>query len=68
MAGRPENRSETRRLILSLPLQTHEYLIALAKLGKLGANEAAVAEHILTARTEEMMVSEYHKIKPPIIS
>jgi hypothetical protein len=63
--ARPKNRSEARQITLSLPLQTHEYLVALAQRGKLGVTEQAVAEHILTQRAEEMMASGYHDIKPP---
>jgi hypothetical protein len=63
--ARPKNRSEARQIALSLPIQTHDYLVALAVRGKLGVTEQAVAEHILTERVEEMMASGYHNIRPP---
>ena len=35
--ARPENRSEARALSLTLPIETFNYLVLLATLGKLGA-------------------------------
>ena len=45
--ARPENRSEARSLSLTLPIETFNYLVLLATLGKLGRTENEVATHIL---------------------
>jgi len=37
--ARPENRSDARALSLTLPIETFNYLVLLANLGKLGRTE-----------------------------
>lgn len=65
--ARPENRSEARALSLTLPVETFNYLVLLATLGKLGRTENEVATHILVREAHAMMQQGFHerRIPPP---
>jgi hypothetical protein len=58
--ARPENRSEARSLSLTLPIETFNYLVLLATLGKLGRTENEVATHILVRETYAMIARGFH--------
>lgn len=63
--ARPKHRSETRQLTVSLPLETHEYLILLATRGKLGPSEQDVAAHLIVREVDLMVAANYHdKVLP----
>ncbi len=59
--ARPENRSEARALSLTLPIETFNYLVLLANLGKLGRTENEVATHILVRETYAMIERRFHE-------
>jgi hypothetical protein len=63
--ARPENRSEARSLSLTLPIETFNYLVLLATLGKLGRTENEVATHILVREVYEMYDRRFHELKIP---
>jgi hypothetical protein len=63
--ARPENRSEARALSLTLPIETFNYLVLLASLGKLGRTENEVATHILVREAYAMHASGFHTIRIP---
>ena len=63
--ARPENRSEARALSLTLPIETYNYLVLLASLGKLGRTENEVAVHILVRETYAMMDRRFHESRIP---
>jgi hypothetical protein len=65
--ARPENRSEARALSLTLPIETFNYLVLLATLGKLGRTENEVATHILVREAYAMHGQGFHemRIAPP---
>jgi hypothetical protein len=65
--ARPENRSDARSLSLTLPIETFNYLVLLATLGKLGRTENEVATHILVRETYAMIARGFHDemIPPP---
>jgi hypothetical protein len=63
--ARPENRSEARSLSLTLPIETFNYLVLLATLGKLGRTENEVATHILVRETYAMLGRGFHGEKIP---
>ena len=63
--ARPENRSEARSLSLTLPIETFNYLVLLATLGKLGRTENEVATHILVRETYAMNERSFHEMKVP---
>jgi hypothetical protein len=65
--ARPENRSEARALSLTLPIETFNYLVLLATLGKLGRTENEVATHILVREAYAMHAQGFHemRIAPP---
>lgn len=63
--ARPENRSEARALSLTLPIETFNYLVLLATLGKLGRTENEVATHILVREAYAMHASRFHEVKIP---
>jgi len=63
--ARPENRSEARSLSLTLPIETFNYLVLLATLGKLGRTENEVATHILVRETYAMIDRSFHEMKVP---
>ena len=65
--ARPENRSEPRALSLTLPVETFNYLVLLATLGKLGRTENEVATHILVREVYAMIERGFHerRIPPP---
>jgi hypothetical protein len=63
--ARPENRSEARALSLTLPIETFNYLVLLASLGKLGRTENEVATHILVRETYAMIERRFHEARIP---
>jgi hypothetical protein len=63
--ARPENRSEARSLSLTLPIETFNYLVLLATLGKLGRTENEVATHILVREVYAMLGRGFHDEKIP---
>jgi hypothetical protein len=63
--ARPENRSEARALSLTLPIETFNYLVLLASLGKLGRTENEVATHILVRESCAMIEQRFHKTRIP---
>ena len=63
--ARPENRSEARSLSMTLPIETFNYLVLLATLGKLGRTENEVATHILVRETYAMIERSFHEMKVP---
>jgi hypothetical protein len=58
--ARPENRSESRALSLTLPIETFNYLVLLATRGKLGRTENEVATHILVREAYAMYAAGFH--------
>ena len=65
--ARPENRSDARSLSLTLPLETFNYLVLLATLGKLGRTENEVATHILVREVYAMYEREFHTQRIPAV-
>lgn len=63
--ARPENRSEARSLSLTLPIETFNYLVLLATLGKLGRTENEVATHILVRDVYAMIERGFHQERIP---
>jgi len=63
--ARPENRSEARALSLTLPIETFNYLVLLASLGKLGRTENEVATHILVREVYAMHARGFHDMRIP---
>jgi hypothetical protein len=63
--ARPENRSEARALSLTLPVETFNYLVLLATLGKLGRTENEVATHILVREANAMLDRSFHERRVP---
>jgi hypothetical protein len=63
--ARPENRSEAQALSLTLPTETFNYLVLLAKLGKLGRTENEVAAHILVREAYAMLERGFHDKRIP---
>ncbi len=63
--ARPENRSEARALSLTLPIETFNYLVLLATLGKLGRTENEVATHILVREVYTMHGKRFHETRIP---
>ena len=53
--ARPENRSEARALSLTLPIETFNYLVLLATLGKLGRTETKSRRIFSFARHTQCM-------------
>ena len=63
--GRPPYRSELVPLHLSIPKDNYAYLTLLAKKGRLGADEASVATHILVRDLDAMFTAGYHNLVVP---
>jgi hypothetical protein len=63
--ARPKNRSETRQVTLTLPVETHDYLVLLAELGKLGSSEADVASYLVIREVDMMLAIDYHDKRLP---
>jgi hypothetical protein len=63
--ARPENRSDARALSLTLPIETFNYLVLLASLGKLGRTENEVATHILVREAYAMHDRGFHDMRIP---
>ena len=59
--ARPENRSESRALSVTLPLETFNYLVLLASLGKMGRTENEIATHILVQQVEALIERRVHE-------
>ena len=65
--ARPENRSDARSLSLTLPLETFNYLVLLATLGKLGRTENEVATHILVREVYAMYERGFNTQRIPAV-
>jgi hypothetical protein len=63
--ARPENRSDAQSLSLTLPIETFNYLVLLATLGKLGRTENEVATHILVREAYAMLERGFHEKRVP---
>jgi hypothetical protein len=63
--ARPENRSDARSLSLTLPIETFNYLVLLATLGKLGRTENEVATHVLVREVYAMLERGFHRETVP---
>lgn len=63
--ARPENRSDARALSLTLPIETFNYLVYLASLGKLGRTENEVATHILVREAYALHDRGFHNVRIP---
>jgi hypothetical protein len=63
--ARPENRSDARALSLTLPIETFNYLVLLATLGKLGRTENEVATHLLVREAYAMHARGFHEVRIP---
>jgi len=63
--ARPRHRSETRPITVSLPIETHDYLVLLATRGKLGPSEQDIAAYLVVREVELMMAVDYHEKKVP---
>lgn len=50
----PKNRSVPKKLTISLPRDTYEYLGALAALGRLGSREKDIAVHLIVREVTKM--------------
>ena len=53
--ARPFNRSEAKQLTITLPAQTHAYLVKLATAGALAQTEQAIAAQIVVSVVEQLM-------------
>lgn len=53
--ARPENRHQPVSLSITLPAQTHQYLVRLASAGALGQAEQAIAALIVINEVERLM-------------
>ena len=56
--ARPSNRSALKPLTISLPAQTHAYLVKLAKAGARGPSEQAIAAQLVVESVEDLMVKK----------
>lgn len=56
---------KTRLIRMRVSPRLFDYLSYLARHTLLGASENDVAEHVLTRRLEEMLLSGYHETKIP---
>jgi hypothetical protein len=63
--ARPENRSDAQSLSLTLPTETFNYLVLLARLGKFGRTENEVATHILVREAYAMIERGFHEKRIP---
>ncbi len=51
---------------LTLPIETFNYLVLLATLGKLGRTENEVATHILVREAYAMHARGFHEMRIPV--
>jgi hypothetical protein len=63
--GRPPNRSIPIPLTLSLPAETHEYLVLLASMGKLGVLETEIAAHLVVEEVRRLEREKFHERRLP---
>jgi hypothetical protein len=63
--ARPRHRSKALPITVSLPAETHDYLVLLAARGKLGPSEQDVAAHILIREVDLMIAIDYHEKRLP---
>jgi hypothetical protein len=63
--ARPKHRSQALSITVSLPAETHDYLVLLASRGKLGPSEQDVAAHILIREVDMMIAIDYHEKRLP---
>lgn len=66
--GRPPNRSIPIPLTLSLPAETHEYLVLLASMGKLGVLETEIAAHLVVEEVRRMEREKFHERRLPRVT
>ena len=62
--ARPLNQSSPVSLSVSLPKQTHAYLVELASVGALGQSEHAVASLLLINEVERLMKEKRAEAHP----
>lgn len=55
MAGRKENRSDPVLMRITVPAQTHAYLVKLAAAGALGQNETLIAAQMVVNEVERLI-------------
>ena len=55
--ARPDNRSKPSKLTITLPAQTHEYLVKLATAGALHQTEQGIAAQIVVQEVERLMAT-----------
>ena len=65
MAGRNQNRSKPEKMTISLPGDTHKYLVYLASIGKKAVTENDVAVQILVAEVERLQREKFEKVRSP---
>lgn len=53
--ARTPNRSQPETVTITIPAQTHAYLVKLATAGALGQNEAIIAAQIVVNEVERLM-------------
>ncbi|MGN6146963.1 MAG: hypothetical protein ACTHPD_00325 [Rhizomicrobium sp.] len=63
--ARAKKLSKTHHFKVSVPQQTHDYLVLLASKGKLGATVSDVASVILIDATEAKLSGDYHLKEVP---
>jgi hypothetical protein len=61
--ARSPNRSEPEKITITIPAQTHAYLVKLAAAGALGQNEALIAAQIVVNEVERLMASNRAETK-----
>jgi len=61
--ARTPNRSEPGQITITIPAQTHAYLVKLATSGALGQNEALIAAQIVINEVERLMVANRAETK-----
>lgn len=62
--GRKANRSQPKQITITVPAQTHAYLVKLAMAGAIGQNEALVAAHIVVVEVERLIEKRRATQKP----
>lgn len=58
LMARTPNRSEPTQVTISVPAQTHAYLVKLATVGALGHYESQIAAQIVIAEVERLMTAK----------
>lgn len=60
--ARTPNRSKPAQITVTLPAQTHAYLLKLASVGALGSHEGNVATYLLVSAVEALMAQRRAEI------